>query len=148
MNAVSHHAPVAAEESERPALLRIDDLFARQVSPDLQLSGPDGEEVALPASLARALRHLVGHLARGQAVTLVPLDRELTSQQAADLLNVSRPYLVRLLERGDIPFTRVGRHRRVRLDDVLVYRERRDTERLDALKDLTRLSQELGLYDS
>ncbi|HEX5503538.1 MAG TPA: excisionase family DNA-binding protein, partial [Thermomicrobiales bacterium] len=77
----------------------------------------------------------------------VPVYRELTTQQAADLLNVSRQYLIRLLERGDLPFTRTGTHRRIRLDDVLRYKDARSARRREGLRRLTRLSEELGLYD-
>jgi excisionase family DNA binding protein len=71
----------------------------------------------------------------------------LTTQQAADFLNVSRPYFIRLLEQGAIPHTKTGSHRRVRLDDVLAYKRQRDAERRRALDDLVALSQEMGLYE-
>ena len=86
-------------------------------------------------------------LARGLTVRVVAVDEELTTQQAADILGVSRPYLIRLLESGKIPFTKVGTHRRVRMTDLLAYKEQRDAERREALQELTRTSQELGLYD-
>ncbi len=86
-------------------------------------------------------------MARGNAVRVLPVKAELSTQQAADLLNVSRPHLVKLLERGEIPYHRAGSHRRVVLEDLLVYKQRRDRERLDALDEITRISDELGLYD-
>ncbi len=87
-------------------------------------------------------------LAQGQGVTLVPEDKELTTQQAADLLNVSRPYLVKLLEQRQIPYTKTGTHRRLRVADLVAYKARRDEERGEALAELTQLSEELGHYDS
>lgn len=71
----------------------------------------------------------------------------MTTQQAADLLNVSRQYLVRLLEEGRIPFTRTGKHRRLRIEDVLAFKEHRDRERCAGLDELARMSEEVGGYD-
>jgi excisionase family DNA binding protein len=107
------------------------------------LVGPEGERIELPLSAVEALKVVVDALTRGQSVTLVSLDKELTSQAAADMLYMSRPYLIKLLDQGAIPFHRVGTHRRIRLEDVLVYRDRRDAERKAALDELARLSEEL-----
>lgn len=107
------------------------------------LVGSDGARVELPASAFEALQLVIDALSRGQSITIVPHDRELTSQEAADILSVSRPHLIKLLSRGDIPFHRVGTHRRIKIEDVLAYRERRDAERKAALDELTRLSEEL-----
>ena len=112
-----------------------------------ELVGPGGERIALPDSIYQILRDVVRLLASNTPVTLAPADHELTTQQAAHLLNVSRPYLVKLLESGEIPFHRVGSHRRVRLQDLLQYRQRRDEARTQALDELTGLSDELGLYE-
>jgi excisionase family DNA binding protein len=109
--------------------------------------GSDGRAVDLPASLVQLLHTAVHHLAQGQAVMLVPTHQDLTTQQAADLLNLSRPYLVKLLEQGDIPHTKTGTHRRVRLPDVMSYKARRDAHRSETLTQLTQLSQDMGLYD-
>jgi excisionase family DNA binding protein len=111
---------------------------------EFRLLGPDGEEVELPATALEALRSVAQALAAGQTITLIRHDRELTTQQAADLLQVSRPHLVKLLERGDLPFHKVGTHRRVRAEDLLAYRARRAEERRRQLDELTQLSDELG----
>jgi excisionase family DNA binding protein len=78
---------------------------------------------------------------------VVPVGKELTTQQAADLLNVSRQYLVRLLDEGRILYTRTGKHRRLRIEEVLAFKERRDAERRVALRDLTQLTEDADGYD-
>lgn len=104
----------------------------------------DGGEVGieLPPAVGQIVIDLLGHIARGEMVTFVPYSAELTTQKAADLLNVSRPFLTKMLEAGDIPFHRVGSHRRVRVEDLLAYKERRDIERSESLRELQRLGQE------
>ncbi|MCA1598272.1 MAG: helix-turn-helix domain-containing protein [Chloroflexi bacterium] len=86
-------------------------------------------------------------MAQGAAIGLVPLHKELTTQQAADLLNVSRPFLIKLLDEGTIPYTRPGKHRRVRFSDVMSYKHCRDTERRAFLNRLIALGEDLGDYD-
>ena len=138
---------VTPAERDREAMERVARLLAADDADSLALVGGDGVPVPLPQAVVRTLRQVVTHLARDRAVSVVPVDKELTTQQAADLLNVSRPYLVRLLEDGTIPFTHVGTHRRVRLDDLLAFKRTRDEERETALDRLTELNQALGLYD-
>lgn len=108
-----------------------------------RLVGPDGETMELPASAFHALKLVIQGMARGQTMTLVPHGRELTTQEAADLLHVSRPHLVKLLDDGTIPHYKVGTHRRVHIDDALAYREARASVRRDKLDELTQLSEEL-----
>lgn len=120
--------------------------FRGNAVPSLTL--PDGTTLDLPVDIAEALRGIVEALAEGKAVTVAPQHTTLTTQQAADLLGISRPTFVKRLEEGDIPFTKPGRHRRVRLSDVLAYRERMRTESSDALDRLAEISQDAGLYES
>ena len=139
--------PVAAAAHDRDALMEIARLLRGAQGAPVKLVGAEGGSVALPDSVVRLLGQLVQALAREQAVAVVPIGRELTTQQAADLLNISRPYLIQLLDRGEIPHRKTGTHRRIALPDLLAYKERRDSRRTQALDDLVRLSQELGLYD-
>ena len=110
---------------------------------------PSGEIVALKLSLptfaARLLFDALKALADGHAVTVVPVPAELTTQQAADILNVSRPYLIKLLDDRKLPFRRVGNRRKVQLEDVLNYKERDDKFRQGILDDLSREAQAIGL---
>lgn len=114
--------------------------------PSLTLA--DGTSIELPHDIANALRDIVESLARGKAVTVAPRHTTLTTQQAADLLGISRPTLVKRLEEGHLAFTKPGRHRRVRLSHVLAYRERMRVESSEALDELAAISQEAGLYES
>jgi excisionase family DNA binding protein len=104
-----------------------------------------GAEIILPASALRLLKDILAEMAQGHAVALLPLQAELTTQQAADLLQVSRPYLIGLLEERKIPFRLVGQHRRVRLEDLLVYKRKDDEDRSRAADELTADAQELGI---
>ena len=139
--------PVLPSEGEQPTLQELDRLLSRKKVHKARLVGPNGENLILPDSVSVLLARLVHELARGNAVTVIPIQAELTTQVAADLLNVSRPFLIRLLESGEIPFHYVGSHRRVRFKDVMDYKHRRDRDRQMAIDDLARVSQEIGLYD-
>ncbi len=148
--AVLDREPVMARESEHDALHRMEYLFEHSTgsgSGAPRLMGSDGSVIELPESVFRLLRRVVHHLSEGQVVTLVPVNKELTTQEAANILNVSRPYLVKLLERGEIPYTKTGTHRRVRFSDLMAYKRERDDRRSEGLDVLTRMSEDLGLYD-
>lgn len=112
------------------------------------LVGPNGRRHRIPDSVIFGLARIAEVLARGDALTIVPVGARVTTQQAADLLNVSRQYLVRLLDEGRIPYDRTGKHRRLKIEDVLTYKQRRDRERDAGLDELTRLTEELGGYDA
>lgn len=144
--ATVERGPIAATAGEQPDLDRLERLFAAEGNRGAKLVGPRGEEIDVPESVYRILRQVIRALAHEQAVTVVPFHKRLTTQEAANLLGVSRPYLIGLLDRGEIPFTRTGSHRRIRFDDLMAYRKERDEKRRDGLARLTRLSQEAGLY--
>jgi excisionase family DNA binding protein len=109
-----------------------------------EFAGDDA--LVVPREAAVLLAQVLGYLASGEGVTVMPESAELTTQQAAGFLSVSRPYLIKLLESGEIPFRLVGTHRRIRFRDLRGYKNRDDLERRRAADELTQLSQELGLY--
>lgn len=93
--------------------------------------------------MSALLIELLRHVGKGEAVILVPVGQELTTQQAADILNVSRPYFVSILEDGHIPFSKTGRHRRVRAEDLFAYKAKRDEDRAAGLTELAEMDEEL-----
>ncbi len=101
------------------------------------------QEVILSPALAQLLFEVLRHVSMGEAVTLVPVGEKLTTQQAADILNVSRPYLIKILDQGDIKFVKTGRHRRVSASDLFAYKARRDQERSETMSHLIKDSAEL-----
>ena len=100
-------------------------------------------DVALTPALSRLLMEVVRHVGRGDAVTLVPVSQMLTTQQAADILNVSRPHLISLLDKGEIAHSLVGRHRRIKAEHLFDYKQGRDGKRAAALSELAAVDAEL-----
>lgn len=140
---------VDAVDAQR-ALRRINDYLSRtdRSDGDIQVhleTGATDEALVLPRPVAEMFASILAALANGQGVQVMPVDAVLTTQQAADLLNVSRPYLIGLLEAGEIPYTLVGRHRRIRFADLHQYLRDDDARRRDAADELMDLDQELGL---
>ncbi|MFF0811254.1 helix-turn-helix domain-containing protein [Streptomyces albogriseolus] len=140
---------VDAGDAQR-ALRRINDYLSRTARSDEDIevrleTGAGDEALVLPRPVAEMFASILAALAHGQGVQVMPVDVELTTQQAADMLNVSRPYLIGLLESGEIPFRLVGRHRRVRLADLRQYVREDDARRKGAADELMELDQELGL---
>ncbi len=107
-----------------------------------------GEEpIELPTGAVALLADVLELMARGHGITLFPRIAEVTTVEAADILNVSRPYVIKLLDAGEMPYRTVGRHRRIRLEDLLGYKDESDKRSREAMDELVALSQELGLYD-
>lgn len=139
--------PALAEElgarlpsaNEKAAANQLRQVLAAQVAGDAdqKLRILDNQnrpaEIVLAPALSRLLMELLRHVGRGDAVTIVPVSQMLTTQQAADILNVSRPFLISLLEKGDIDFTTVGRHRRIKAEHLFAYKRAREERRAEAL---------------
>lgn len=145
--------PIAAPAEEQAQFAALSRALAdmertgKHATPDCKLVGPTGTPIAIPESVFYLLERIVQVMSMGDSITVVPVGKEVTTQQAAALLNVSRQYLVRLLDEGRMPFRRTGKHRRVRVEDVLAFKQARDSERRKGLRELSELTQELGGYD-
>ena len=108
-------------------------------------SDGEGETIPIPLSLFRMIAEILTNMARGNAVTIVPLHAELTTQEAADILNVSRPFVIQQVDAGRLPHRKVGTHRRILFADVLEYKRKSDADCQQALKEMTRQAQELDM---
>lgn len=132
-----------AEKSSR----KLADYVQSTKEPTFQIVDSKGKKtkISFPVSALRLLIDILVQMAEGNAVTLLPIHAELTTQEAADLLNVSRPYLVKLLDSKKIPCRKVGTRRRVLAEDILKYKENIDNERLKTLEKLTKEAQDLDM---
>jgi excisionase family DNA binding protein len=138
------HEPIAVPEAEEPQVQALNRILHRGRA---ALVSSSGEKVEFPDTLYEVLTRIVEIMSRGQAVTLVPDNQVVTTQRAATILGMSRPFFIKLLEAGVMAHHRVGNHRRVYLRDVLSYARKRDEERKASLDRLSRNAMETGLYD-
>jgi len=129
-----------------PMAKRLAKSFAKRSDPvSIQVSDHGVVTLNLPAKLFGVLQEILDLMSKGKAFSLLPANAELTTQEAADLLNVSRPFIVKLIEQGTIPVKRVGTHRRIFLEDVLSYGAKMHSDREEGLKELARLGQKYNM---
>ena len=136
--------PLAISEADQRQVL---ELYQKIQRSRAKLVGPDGKTQNLPVSLYEFLVKLVADLCEGQSIAIVQNDAQLTTVEAARILGVSRQFLIKLLERGDIPHHMVGTHRRIYVRDLLAYKAKRDSNRRKTLDDLIRVEAEDGSYE-
>lgn len=141
------HLPTQPEMEEAKVSSRMLSKYADADRVQMSLRGSNGqaEDLVLPGPVLQLLLDILSEMAKGNAISLVPIHHELSTQEAANLLNISRPHLVSLLEKGGLPFRKVGAHRRVLAKDVLEYKTKVSGLRQAALDELTALSQEHGM---
>jgi len=145
--AAASKEPIVAPEEERSSIASIEEYLESSRGQAAKLVGPSKDGVPIPSSLRQVLVAAARQLADGNGVSIIPMTAEVTTQQAADVLNVSRPFVIGLLDKGKIPFHKVGTHRRIRLKDLLAYRRRRDAARRAVIERLAAEAQELGIYE-
>lgn len=142
---LSERLPTPDEaEKAKQATITFARLKNAQGALSLNLKDSNGDAVIeLPPAVSQMILNLLLLISKGEAVTLVPFGAQLTTQQAADLLNVSRPFLVKELNSKKLPYHKVGTHRRINADDLLAYKKTRDANRRETLRELARLGQEI-----
>jgi excisionase family DNA binding protein len=141
-----YREPIAAEPTEQASLDLLTRFFAEGCKAP-QLMHPDERPTDIPHSLYEVFKEALPILLRGDMVSIVPVNRLLTTQEAANLLNVSREYVRRLIQSGEIPHINVGRHHRIPFSDLMLYRQHRNTVRREALRNITHLGEESGYFD-
>lgn len=148
MLAQLHPPTLQDSEIAREATARIVPFVRTNKPLELQITEEvNPEPIILPAGAVAMLKDILEAMAAGHSITMIPHHAELTTVQAADILNVSRPYLIKLLKEDKIPYRKVGTHRRILMEDLMAYKEITDRESRAAMDELVALSEELGLYD-
>ena len=140
----SEASPVDISQREQREIL---DIYLKLREAEAKLIGPDGKTEILPNNVYSFLLRLLADLRAGHSVTILQSRHELTTVEASKILGVSRQFLIRMLEKGEIPFHPVGTHRRMYVRDVLAYKSKRDTARRKTLDDLARREFAKGDYD-
>lgn len=140
-----HPAPMVPSAHDAELALEASRTLAAKAEAELRVHLDDGKELVLPKAATRLLQYLLTEMSQGNAVTIIPLHAELSTQEAADFLNVSRPYLIALLERNELPFHKVGTHRRVKFSDLREFQLRKERERQSAMQELADQAQKEGM---
>ena len=140
-----------SKDDQRTALESYDALIASidqidKSRPEIHIKETD-EKIVLPFKVLELIAQILKSMSEGKPISIVPIAAEMTTQMAAEILGCSRPHLVKLLEKGEIEFTKVGRHRRIKVEDVLEYKKKRKNERKSLLIEIMEGDEELGLYD-
>lgn len=130
---------------EMESMRHLLELFRSETQPAALVDGR-GNRLELPQPIYDLLVRVASAMQEGKVISLIPETQELTTQAAANILGVSRPHLIKLLEDGQLPFHKVGAHRRIRMKDLITFQQTRDRERRAALDELARKAQEAGLY--
>lgn len=138
-------APVVPDETDSELAATASRALARAAKDSVRVRLDDDTELTLPKSVTPLLIHLLTEMGQGNAVTLIPVHAELTTQEAANVLNVSRPHLIRLLETNKIPYHKAGTHRRIKFTDIQSYKNQFEAARREALSELAQQAQDLGM---
>jgi excisionase family DNA binding protein len=134
-----------ASESYNALALVIEQLHSEQAEIEIQETN---EKIKIPLSALKLLGDILKAMGQGKLISIVPIATEVTTQAAAEILACSRPHIVKLLEDGKISFTKVGKHRRIKFDDIMKYRNEMKEQQKQNIIDIMNLDEETGLYDS
>ncbi len=145
MTALRERPVVPSQQDTELARHASQQLAAHHAASNLRVHLDDGQELTLPKAARDLLHHILREMGQGNAVTLIPVHAELTTQEAADYLNVSRPYLIRMLNEGKLPFHMVGTHRRIKFSDLEAYKLKVEEARRAAMDELAAQAQELEM---
>jgi len=137
--------PIALQENDSELAASASRALARAKDSLVKITLDDGTELALPKAVRELLVKILTEVSHGNMVNIVPVHAELSTQEAANLLNVSRPYLIKLLERGELKFHKAGTHRRIKFTDLRAYQEKQESTRERAMTDLAQQAQELDM---
>ena len=141
-----------SKDEQRAAMESYDALAStlkqlRSENPEIEIEETE-EKIRIPISALRLLADILKELSNGNPISLVPIATEMTTQAAAEFIGCSRPHIVKLVEKGEIPFTKIGKHRRIKFEDVARYRKAMKTQQKDAINKLMEMDEESGLYDT